>query len=53
MSKFIKESHNHITRDFRPRGKCPACDAYYDKHGEMGIGEIADLPRPLPPGASS
>lgn len=22
--------HNHLTRDIKPRGKCPACDAYHD-----------------------
>jgi hypothetical protein len=25
--------HNHMTRDFKPRGQCPACDAYWDRHG--------------------
>lgn len=23
--------HNHITRDIKPLGQCPACDAYHDK----------------------
>lgn len=23
------EPHNHFTRDIKPRGKCPACDAYW------------------------
>lgn len=22
--------HNHVTRDIKPRGECPACDAYHD-----------------------
>jgi hypothetical protein len=22
------ETHNHMTRDIRPQGQCPACDAY-------------------------
>ena len=24
--------HNHITRDIKPLGQCPACDDYHDKH---------------------
>jgi hypothetical protein len=23
-------NHNHITRDIKPLGKCPACDVYHD-----------------------
>ncbi|UDL15948.1 hypothetical protein QEH42_gp270 [Microbacterium phage Pumpernickel] len=26
--------HNHITRDIKPYGQCPACDAYLDNHRE-------------------
>lgn len=28
MSK--RELHNHITRDIKPLGQCPACDRYHD-----------------------
>jgi len=31
--------HNHITRDIKPLGQCPACDAYHDRH----------IPKPTPP----
>lgn len=24
--------HNHITRDIKPLGQCPACDLYHDRH---------------------
>jgi hypothetical protein len=24
--------HNHVTRDIKERGKCPACDAYWDEN---------------------
>lgn len=24
--------HNHVTRDIKPRGVCPACDLYHDNH---------------------
>lgn len=27
--------HNHITRDIRPPGLCPACDEHHDK--AMGV----------------
>ncbi len=23
--------HNHITRDIKPRGECPGCDAHHDR----------------------
>jgi hypothetical protein len=29
------EHHNHVTRDIRPKGKCPACDAYWLQAGEV------------------
>jgi len=22
--------HNHMTRDLKPKGECPACDVYWD-----------------------
>lgn len=27
-----RDEHNHITRDIKPRGSCPACDRYHDRH---------------------
>ena len=24
-------NHNHITRDIKPKGQCPACDEYHNK----------------------
>jgi len=24
--------HNHITRDIKPLGQCPACDNYHNRH---------------------
>ncbi len=24
-----RRSHNHVTRDVKPKGKCPACDRIY------------------------
>ena len=24
--------HNHVTRDIKPRGQCPGCDRYHDRH---------------------
>ncbi len=24
--------HNHVTRDIKPPGKCPSCDAYWERH---------------------
>jgi predicted amidophosphoribosyltransferase len=24
--------HNHVTRDIKPLGKCPACDEYHDRN---------------------
>lgn len=24
-------SHNHLTRDIKPVGQCPACDIYHEK----------------------
>jgi hypothetical protein len=26
----IPPQHNHMTRDLKPRGECPRCDAYRD-----------------------
>ena len=23
--------HNHVTRDIKPLGECPACDAYHTR----------------------
>lgn len=28
----IAPRHNHVTRDIKPKGRCPACDAYWDAH---------------------
>jgi len=25
-------AHNHLTRDIKPLGQCPACDKYHDRH---------------------
>lgn len=25
-------THNHMTRDIRPQGECPACDIYWSKY---------------------
>lgn len=32
-------SHNHITRDVRPRGSCPGCDEYHDAQLEKAWAE--------------
>lgn len=32
MSNDEKPQHNHVTRDIKPLGRCPACDLYHDKH---------------------
>lgn len=24
--------HNHVTRDIKPLGQCPACDKYHERH---------------------
>jgi hypothetical protein len=29
-AKAAPQRHNHMTRDIRPRGECPACDRYHD-----------------------
>jgi hypothetical protein len=26
--------HNHVTRDIKPKGVCPACDAYHQKQDQ-------------------
>lgn len=26
----MAERHNHMTRDIKPRGECPACDASHE-----------------------
>ncbi len=32
--------HNHVTRDIKPQGECPACDKYHQKHRKpMGAWE--------------
>ncbi len=38
--------HNHVTRDIKPIGQCPACDRYHDQHipKPEKIGERAHLP---------
>lgn len=28
-SETTATNHNHITRDIKPRGQCPACDSYW------------------------
>jgi len=28
----MSEKHNHVTRDIKPLGQCPACDNYHDRH---------------------
>jgi len=28
----MNEKHNHVTRDIKPLGQCPACNDYHDKH---------------------
>jgi hypothetical protein len=28
--------HNHVTRDIKPLGQCPACDRYHDRHIPRG-----------------
>lgn len=25
--------HNHVTRDIKPPGQCPACDRFHDRAG--------------------
>lgn len=32
--------HNHITRDIKPIGMCPACDDY---HARRAVGEVRDV----------
>ena len=32
----MAEHHNHLTRDIRPPGQCPACDAYHARAGALG-----------------
>jgi len=29
LNRLQIAKHNHITRDIKPLGKCPACDAYH------------------------
>lgn len=32
--------HNHITRDIKPQGQCPACDEYHGKQvSTIGVSE--------------
>lgn len=26
-----QQRHNHVTRDIKPVGKCPACDEYWER----------------------
>jgi hypothetical protein len=28
--------HNHLTRDIKPKGTCPACDRYHAWHEDNG-----------------
>jgi hypothetical protein len=39
-------SHNHVTRDIKPEGKCPGCDDYHERV------RIASDPERRPPGPS-
>jgi len=35
--------HNHVTRDIKPRGACPACDRYWPVTDERNVGmELMD-----------
>jgi len=27
--------HNHLTRDIKPEGQCPACDNYHKDHEDL------------------
>lgn len=37
-----ERSHNHITRDIKERGKCPACDYYWENIDRLNkIGPIS------------
>ncbi|WNM72856.1 hypothetical protein SEA_REDFOX_69 [Arthrobacter phage RedFox] len=38
MSKTGVVHHNHVTRDIKPRGKCPACDGYWAQVDERRAG---------------
>ncbi len=39
--------HNHVTRDIKPLGQCPACDRYHDKHIPKGETIVERLERVL------
>lgn len=34
LDEVQKNNHNHITRDIKPYGQCPACDVYHRKHSK-------------------
>lgn len=38
--------HNHVTRDIKPKGSCPACDGYWeqveDREGRELVQNIHD-----------
>lgn len=31
--------HNHITRDIKPEGQCPACDLYHKKTFKVAVSQ--------------
>lgn len=44
--------HNHVTRDIKRPGKCPACDEYHAKHPVVKQPKPSEIPTPyrkLPP----
>ena len=40
--------HNHITRDIKPQGECPACDRYHQQAEDIATGNVPPGP-PNPP----
>jgi hypothetical protein len=35
--------HNHITRDIKPEGQCPACDDYHDRRKPQPLTSLDQL----------
>lgn len=38
----VEVKHNHLTRDIKTRGRCPACDRYLDSEDQSGTGQVPD-----------
>lgn len=39
--RLAKVSHNHVTRDIKPPGKCQECDRYWDRQRAQLADELA------------